>query len=219
MVAVKRELDFGLCRDILLRLEGLWQRGARRVPSQFGFEGQNVENVAYNVGKLLDAKLIVTETPEERSSKQLGVWPVGFTQNGWRFLEVAKDDAEWERAIPQQGVLAAVAVGFAVIPYCIARSVQMLTDDSERILHSIARELRNKPLADQPPTSPTSRQNASTPYVKSATIAHPEKTSNQPHTNTNVIGQTITCPSCSETVPRHAYKCPSCSSTLSKIGV
>lgn len=99
MVAVKRELDYGLCREILLRLEGLWESGRRRVPSQFDFEGHGVENVAYNVKKRLDAKLIVTETADDRASDHLGIWPSGFTHNGWKFLEVAKDERKWARAI------------------------------------------------------------------------------------------------------------------------
>ena len=40
---------------------------------------------------------------------------------------------------PQQGALAAVAVGCAVIPYCIARATQLLTDKSESILVALFR--------------------------------------------------------------------------------
>ena len=38
------------------------------------------------------------------------------------FVSFAMDSA------PQQGALAATAVGFAVIPYCITRAIQLLTD-------------------------------------------------------------------------------------------
>lgn len=43
---------------------------------------------------------------------------------------------------PQQGALAAAAVGFAVIPYCITRAIQMLTDESENLLRNVVSEIR-----------------------------------------------------------------------------
>lgn len=50
------------------------------------------------------------------------------------FTSFAMDSA------PQQGATAAIAVGLAVIPYCITRTIQMLTDNSEDALHRIHHE-------------------------------------------------------------------------------
>ncbi|MCY3903977.1 MAG: DUF2513 domain-containing protein [Caldilineaceae bacterium] len=99
MVAMKRELDYGLCREILLRLEELWEGGTPSLPRYYDFERHNVENVAYNTEKLWKAKLIMTTATQEWVGGKLNIWPTGFTNNGWRFLEVAKDEGRWARAI------------------------------------------------------------------------------------------------------------------------
>lgn len=103
MVAVKRDLDFELCREVLVRLEGLWESKTPSLPRHYVFENQAVENIAYNIEKPFEARLFVTTTPDERASDQLSIWPTGFAPNGWRFLEAAKDESKWKRALKVVG--------------------------------------------------------------------------------------------------------------------
>ena len=84
---------------------------------------------------------------------------------------------------PQQGALAAAAVGFAVIPYCITRAIQMLTDQRENLLRSVVSEIRRGFRISHQIDSPRSQRETPqrtmvTPHVgntKRETIAHPEK--------------------------------------------
>lgn len=57
------------------------------------------------------------------------------------FLSFAATDSA-----PQQGALAAVAVGCAVLPYCLTRAIQLLTDKREEILSvdSVLNRLKQK---------------------------------------------------------------------------
>lgn len=99
---------------------------------------------------------------------------------------------------PQQGALAAVAVGCAVVPYCITRAIQLMTDKREEILRSVVSEIRRGSFASQPDASVarTTRQ---------------EKAENN-----DVHGRTTSCPYCSETNIRGAWVCISCGKALPK---
>ena len=48
-----------------------------------------------------------------------------------------------------RGALAATAVGFAVIPYSIARALQIMTDDSENLLRNAISEIQRLTLVTQ----------------------------------------------------------------------
>lgn len=52
MVAIKREIDFELCRMIMLKLEELWDDRIPGMPGDYKFDGYTAENIAYNVNKL-----------------------------------------------------------------------------------------------------------------------------------------------------------------------
>ncbi|MCY4092978.1 MAG: DUF2513 domain-containing protein [Caldilineaceae bacterium] len=99
MAAIVRELDFDLCRRILLRMEELWESGTPSLPGRYCFEGYGSENISYNIEKLLKARLIKTTVPQNWTRGQLSIWPMGFMQNGRRFLEAAKDEQRWTEAI------------------------------------------------------------------------------------------------------------------------
>lgn len=108
------------------------------------------------------------------------------------FSFVATDSA------PQQGALAAVAVGLAVIPYCITRAIELLTDKREDILRSVDSEIRRGISASQ--------LDAST-----------ERTIRQENgENKDVLGRTTSCPSCSAMNFPGAWVCSSCGKTLPK---
>ena len=99
---------------------------------------------------------------------------------------------------PQQGALAAVAIGFAVIPYCITRAIQLLTDKREDILRSVVSEIRRGSIARQPDASverTTRKENGE---------------------NKDGFGRTTTCPSCSEVNFRDAWVCFACGKSLPK---
>lgn len=99
MTALIIELNFELCRLILLKMEELRHRGMSGLPRHFYFEGYTPENISYNISKLFSAKLIYTKAPQEWHREQLSIWPTGFTKNGWKFLEAAKDEAKWAEAV------------------------------------------------------------------------------------------------------------------------
>lgn len=99
MVAVKRELDFELCKQILLKLEELWDRGTPPSHLDFLFEGYDAENISYNISKLVRARLIRTNSPNEYRRDILRELPAGFTEKGWKFVEAAKDEDRWRAAV------------------------------------------------------------------------------------------------------------------------
>ena len=99
MVAVKRELDFELCRMILLKLEELWDIGMTGTPDDYMFEGYGVENILYNINKLASARLVKVRGADDYHREILSVLPTGFTEMGWRFVALSKDDARWSRAV------------------------------------------------------------------------------------------------------------------------
>ena len=98
----------------------------------------------------------------------------------------------------QQGGLAAVAVGFAVIPYCITRAIELLTDKREDILRSVVSEIRRDSFASQ--------LDAST-----------ERTTRQKKGETgDALERTTSCPACSTMNFPGAWVCSSCGKTLPK---
>lgn len=99
VVAVKRELDFELCRQILFKLGELWDSGTPPSHSDFKFEGYGPENVSYNVSKLVRARLIRTKSPDQYHKNLLTELPTGFTEKGWRFMAAAKDENMWRTAV------------------------------------------------------------------------------------------------------------------------
>lgn len=108
------------------------------------------------------------------------------------FSFVASDSA------PQQGALAAVAIGCAIIPYCIARSIQLLTDRKEELLRSVVSEIRRDSFASQ--------LNEST--ERKIRQANGE--------NQDDLRRTTSCPSCSAMNFPGAWVCSSCGKTLPK---
>ena len=95
------------------------------------------------------------------------------------FAAVAATDSA-----PQQGALAATAVGFAVIPYCITRAIEILAgDDQERFLRGIQNilfEIRKEMAPDQPniPASGSKRETIiypAKPERKRETITYPAR--------------------------------------------
>ena len=99
MTALTIELDFELCRRILLKVEELKGEGMPSLPKHFYFEGYSPENISYNINKLFSVKLIHTKAPQKWHREQLAIWPTAFTQNGWKFLEAAKDAKKWTEAV------------------------------------------------------------------------------------------------------------------------
>lgn len=51
---------------------------------------------------------------------------------------------------PQQGALAATAVGFAVIPYCITRAIQLITDETDDLLRRIVAQIHRGTFMAEP---------------------------------------------------------------------
>lgn len=99
MAQIVRDLDFELCKMILLKLEELWDSRTSIRPGDFLFEGHTGENISYNVYKLSLAKLIRTRGTENRQGGKLSICPTGFTETGWKFLEATKDVTRWEKAV------------------------------------------------------------------------------------------------------------------------
>ena len=125
---------------------------------------------------------------------------------------------------PGQGAYAAAAVGFAVIPYCITRAVELLTGEREYLLRSIVSEIRKGASESQPLSSPPQQRSqlqrtVVSPNIgnsKPETITRPEKgmTSRRHLENTGKFVRTKVCPSCSEANRQDARVCFSCASVL-----
>ena len=122
---------------------------------------------------------------------------------------------------PQQGALAAVAVGCAVIPYCIARATQLLTDKSESILRSVVSEIRKGGSVVQSEPAPSSPRPSPSRVMVSPnigntsreTVVHPEKGVER-QKNQAVLTSTQICPFCSESNRENARTCFSCGKLL-----
>ena len=136
------------------------------------------------------------------------------------FVSFAVDSA------PQQGALAATAVGFAVIPYCITRAIQLLTDKREELLRSVVSEIRKGSLGTQPsmvaiPQTAGPQRESAKPgaaSTKRETIEeYKERLAREKSGESqDAFGRTKTCPSCSELNFRNAMACFSCGEVLPK---
>jgi len=140
----------------------------------------------------------------------------------------------------QEAAFAAVGVGFAVIPYCITRSIQLLMGSTDtyalqqiqRSLVEIRRDIAATEVgtppaglyrtrATEPPTTGSQRVSPQETVVgpiveepKRETIVHPEKGTTRQGGGEDAFGGTKICPSCKETNVRHASVCFSCGKGL-----
>ena len=90
MTTTTIDLDFELCRWILLRLEKVLLSGMNSVPNNYKFEGYALEMIGYNIRKLGDAKLVSMKMGSDWSKDQLRYWPIGFHKfGGIAFLAAA----------------------------------------------------------------------------------------------------------------------------------
>ncbi len=100
MPVLRIELDFDLVRQIVLRLEEVWESNQNGSPTDYMFDGFRVEIISHNIQKLYDAGVVFTRALESWESRdQIRSWPTGFTQEGWEFLAAAKDDKTWREAV------------------------------------------------------------------------------------------------------------------------
>ena len=99
MTVLRIELDFDLVRQIVLRLEEVWESDSPSRPTDYKFDGYRVEIVSHNIKKLFDAGIVVAQAMQNWSPDQLNSWPTGFTTKGWKFLAAAKDDRVWDEAV------------------------------------------------------------------------------------------------------------------------
>ncbi len=95
MLAINCRLDFELCKNILLWLE---KALASEDIALFNIEGYTPQDISYNAHKLHKRKLIEVKGPKKSADGTLIYFPIGFTPNGRRFLEAAKDEAIWTEA-------------------------------------------------------------------------------------------------------------------------
>ena len=99
MTTTTIELDFELCRRILLRLEEVLLSGMSSRPSDYNFDGYTLEIISYNIQKLGDANLVSVQMGADWSKDQLRYWPIGFHKfGGIAFLAAAKDEKIWRAA-------------------------------------------------------------------------------------------------------------------------
>jgi len=99
MPELRIALDFDLVRQIVLRLEEVWESDSRSKPTDYKFDGYRVEIISFNIQKLFDAGIVVAQAMQNWSPDQLKSWPTGFTTRGWKFLAAAKDDNTWREAV------------------------------------------------------------------------------------------------------------------------
>jgi len=99
MPTLRIALDFDLVRQIVLRLEEVWESDSRSKPTDFKFDGYRVEIISHNIKKLFDEGIVVAQAMQNWSPDQLKSWPTGFTTKGWKFLAAAKDDRVWDEAV------------------------------------------------------------------------------------------------------------------------
>ncbi|MDE0068780.1 MAG: DUF2513 domain-containing protein [Caldilineaceae bacterium] len=92
-------LDFELVRQIVLRLEEVWDSDSHSMPTDYVFDGYRVEIISHNIQKLRDAEIVFARAMENWSPDQVKSWPTGFTPDGWNFLAAAKDDRVWDEAV------------------------------------------------------------------------------------------------------------------------
>lgn len=96
MPTLKRKLDFELCKIQMLRLEAGLEDGDI---TKFSLDQFKPENIAYNAKKLFDAELILVKGPRKGEGGYTAYIPRELTDNGRKFLEAAKDEARWQKAV------------------------------------------------------------------------------------------------------------------------
>ena len=96
MPEIKRELDFELCKLIVLWLEGWLDRG---MTTHFYFEGYTFATIFYNTKKLNNAGIVKVYGPRKVERNLTGYWPTELTPHGREFLKAAKDETRWKKAI------------------------------------------------------------------------------------------------------------------------
>lgn len=96
MPTLNRELDFELCKNQMLSFEAELEGGDT---TQFKFEQYAPENVAYNVMRLDQARLIKARGPLTGEKGHSVYMPLGITDKGRKFLKAAKDEARWQKAV------------------------------------------------------------------------------------------------------------------------
>lgn len=94
-------LDLDLCRKILLRTEEVMGSDRPKGPDNYYFEGYGLEMVEYNLRKLHDYGAISVRERIERYSGVLNYWPVLLYDKGLAFIEAARNDEVWNRALEQ----------------------------------------------------------------------------------------------------------------------
>ena len=103
MPQISQELDLNLCCEILLRIEEVLEnsqtKGQSRGPSNYTFEGYSPEIVEFNIRKMHDSGLIRANRPKEMTRDTLRFWPVSLYRRGLAFLELARDENDWEKAL------------------------------------------------------------------------------------------------------------------------
>ena len=110
---------------------------------------------------------------------------------------------------PQQAALAAIAGAFAVIPYCVARSIQLLSDDSNQILRSMAAGIQRESRENQFEPLSRTTQPSYTPSAQRETVTQPEKSTRSGRTPSSKL-----CPNCRRENNLDVFSCQSCGTPL-----
>ena len=101
MASIATYLDLDLCRKILLRTEEVMGSDRPKGPDNYYFEGYGLEMVEYNLRKLHDYGAVCVRERIERYSGVLNYWPVLLYDKGLAFIEAARNDEVWNRALEQ----------------------------------------------------------------------------------------------------------------------
>ena len=99
MTTTTIELDFDLCRQLILMLDEILLDGRHSRPRDYEFDGYSPETISYNAKQLGDAKLVRLKTAMNWYRGQLRYWPVWFNPSGEKFLAAAKDENVWQAAL------------------------------------------------------------------------------------------------------------------------
>ena len=101
MASIIEQLDLDLCRKILLRTEEVMGSDRPKGPDNYYFEGYDFGMVEYNLRKLYDYGAICVRERIERYQGVLNYWPVLLYDKGLAFIEAARNDEIWNRALEQ----------------------------------------------------------------------------------------------------------------------
>ena len=96
MPEINYELDPELCKAIMLWTEDWLDNDSTAL---FDFEGYTPQNIFYNTRRLSNLKLILVRGPQKVDRNMVGYWPVGLTPHGRNFIEAAKDEKRWAKAV------------------------------------------------------------------------------------------------------------------------